>query len=117
MGKVEKFYTNLYKSEGNNEHQTKENLKHIKHRLHKEESEKLNQPIEEYEIKIAIKGMKNEKSPGEDSITKEFYETYYEQLKDEMTELYNNTMLRNQQPKSQKNAIIKLLFKKGDHRI
>ena len=31
-------------------------------------------------------------------------------------ELYNNILLSKEQPQSQKNALVKLLFKKGDHR-
>ena len=60
--------------------------------------------------------MKNEKSPGEDGIPKEFYDKYYHLLEENLSELYNNILLSMEQPQSQKNALIKLLFKKGDHR-
>ena len=60
--------------------------------------------------------MKNEKSPGEDEIPKEFYDKYYHLLEDHLSELYNNILLSKEQPQSQKNALVKLLFKKGDHR-
>ena len=60
--------------------------------------------------------MKNEKSPGEDGIPKEFYDKYYHLLEENLSELYNNILLSMEQPQSQKNALIKLPFKKGDHR-
>ena len=68
------------------------------------------------EIKKAIWGMKNKKSPGEDGLPREFYHKYFHLLKEEMLELFNNIKLDKQQPESQKNALIKLLYKKGDHR-
>ena len=37
-------------------------------------------------------------------------------LKSELCELFNNMKLSNSTPDSMKNAIVKLLFKKGDHR-
>ena len=60
--------------------------------------------------------MKNEKSPREYGIPKEFYDKYYHLLEDHLSELYNNILLSKEQPQSQKNALVKLLFKKGDHR-
>ena len=33
--------------------------------------------------------MKNEKSPGEDGLPREFYHKYFHLLKEEMSELYN----------------------------
>ena len=60
--------------------------------------------------------MKNEKSPGEDGLTKEFYVTFLDIFKTELCELFNNMKLANSEPISMKNAIIKLLYKKGDHR-
>ena len=59
--------------------------------------------------------MKNEKSPGEDGIPKEFYEKYYHLIEDELCYLYNNILIDKEQPSSQKNALVKLLFKNGDH--
>ena len=68
------------------------------------------------EIKKAIWGMKKEKSCGEDGLPREFHHKYFHLLKEEMSELFNNIKVDKQQPESQKNALIKLLYKKGDHR-
>ena len=58
----------------------------------------------------------NDKSPGADGITVEFYTAFINNLLEPMTMLYNNLWLKEKQRKSHKNAIIKLLFKKDDHR-
>ena len=47
---------------------------------------------------------------------KEFYHKFFHLLKDELTELYNNIKFEKIMPDSHKNATVKLLFKKGDHR-
>ena len=56
--------------------------------------------------------MPNNKSPGNDGLTKEFYETFWEEIKislcDSITKSYQNGELS----KSQKQAVIKLI-KKG----
>ena len=49
--------------------------------------------------------MKNEKSPGEDGIPKEFYDKYYHLLEDHLSELYNNILLSKEQPQSQKKTL------------
>ena len=95
--------------------QVNENLKFIGKTLSKEDSDTVNEFISHEEIKKAIKGMQNEKSPGEDGIPKEFYDKYYQLLERHLEYLYN-ILLSKEQPKSLKNALVKPLFKKGDHR-
>ena len=56
--------------------------------------------------------MKNEKSPGSDGLTKEFYIIFWNDLKDILKEMLNNIYLANTLSESQKEGIIKLLYKK-----
>ena len=116
MKEIKLLYAHLYKTETTNIQQITENLKYINQSLSTEDSDKLNKFISSIEIEKAIKGMKNEKSPGDDEIPKEFYHKFFHLLKDELTELYNNIKFEKIMPDSQKNATVKLLFKKGDHR-
>ena len=102
LGKVEDFYTTLYKTENFNAKQAEENLKLIKNRLSPDDNTVLNDEISEHEIRKAIWGMDNEKSPGEDGIPKEFYHKFFHLIKDELTEIYNNIKLEKKQPLSQK---------------
>ena len=89
-------------TEGIDINQVNVNLKFIDKTLSSKESECLNDFISHNEIKIAIKGMKNEKSPGEDGIPKEFYDKYYHLIEDELYYLYNNILIDKVQPSSQK---------------
>ena len=57
------------------------------------------------------------KSPGEDGLTKEFYEKFLNLLLRILNKVLNFTLKENIQPKSQKNALIKLLFKKGNSKL
>ena len=116
LNETEKFYTALYYSNGNNKEQMEDNLKHIKYKINKDEQKQLNEWISEPEIQNAIKEMASEKSPGDDGLPKEFYQKFKDILIPELCEIYNNIILSGKQPESPKNAIIKLIFKKGDHR-
>ena len=116
LGEIENFYTTLYHSNGINKEQMEENLKHVKRKIKNDEQKQLNNWISEIEIHNAIKEMANEKSPGEDGLPKEFYQKFKTILIPELCEIYNNIILSGKQPSSQKNAIIKLIYKKDDHR-
>ena len=116
LSEIENFYTTLYHSNGINSKQMEENLKHVKQKITNEEQEQLNKWISEIEIRNAIKEMANEKSPGEDGLPKEFYEKIKNIRIPELCEIYNNIILSAKQPLSQKNAIIKLIYKKDDQR-
>ena len=63
--------------------------------------------------KYALKYMLYNKSPGNDGLTKEFQETFWEEIKiplcDSITRSYQNGELS----VSQKQAVIKLIEKKG----
>ena len=109
---IQNFYSTLYDTKIHNETQRTDNLKYVKNKIDAEEAKELNKPFTEEEISKAIKQMNNEKSPGEDGLTKEFYHTLLEHLTAELSELFNNIKLSHSTPNSWKNAIVKLLFKK-----
>ena len=113
---IHNFYQELYKSEGIDLQQMTENLDTINLTLSEDDARALNRPITKEEVHKAIKNMRKGKSPGNDGLTAEFYQQFGEFLEDEITELMNNIMLSGELPKSQKEATLKLLFKKGDHR-
>ena len=92
-------------------------LDHIESKLEENEAKALNKDITNREIIETIKSMSNEKSPGEDGLTKEFYEKFLNLLLPILNEVLNFTLKENIQPKSQKNALIKLLFKKGNSKL
>ena len=83
--------------------------------LTKEQSQTCEGPITEYELLNALKSMPNNKSPGNDDLTKEFYETFWEEIKIPLRNIitisYQNgelsTSLRQLRP-----VVIKLIEKK-----
>ena len=108
LNEIYGFYTNLYSTGEIDINQVNENLKYIDKTLPPQDSKALNGFISHKEVRKAISGMKNEKSPGEDGIPKEFYDKYYHLLEDHLSELYNNILLSKEQPQSQKKALVKL---------
>ena len=72
--------------------------------------------ITENEIKTALNKMKNNKSPGSDGLTKEFYQTFWDDIKEDLCETMNNIYLKEELCETQKSAIVKLIYKKGDPR-
>ena len=54
--------------------------------------------------------MKNEKSPGENGIAKQFYMNFYRDLETHLEGLYNSTALSGVMVNSHHNALLRLLF-------
>ena len=68
--------------------------------------------INEEELFSALKSMENEKSPGNDGLTKEFYETFWQDLKTPHLESIRHSYLIDKLTVSQNQAVIKLIGKK-----
>ena len=68
--------------------------------------------LNESDILAALKSMKNEKSPGNDGISKEFYEVFWNHIRIPLMQSINNSFYINELSNSQKQAVIKLIEKK-----
>ena len=114
LHEAQSFYQQLYHQEETNPHKINDITSHIDNNLNIEQSNNLNQEITTQEIHLAIKDMENDKSPGDDGLPKEFYEENIQTLLPILKEVLNFTFQQNIQPLSQKNAIIKLIYKKNN---
>ena len=85
------YYKQLYANKMDNleeMHQFLEN--HSLLRLNQEEIENINRPTTSTEIETVIKNLPTNKSPGSDSFTVEFYQTFREELKPILLKLFQN---------------------------
>ena len=75
------YYKQLYANKMDNmEGMDKFLEKHNLLRLNQEEIENINRPITSTEMETTIKNLPTNKSPGPDSFTGEFYQTFREEL-------------------------------------
>ena len=82
-------------------------------KLTKEKSKTLDGGITEKELFIALQSMENNKSPGNDGLTKEFYITFWNEVKAPLLLAIEKAYLVKQLSTSQKQVVIKLIEKKG----
>ena len=70
-------------------------LEPIKQKVTNEENKKLTQTITLAELKTAIFQMENGKSPGIDGLPIESYKSFYELFKNDLLQLYNSILFKN----------------------
>ena len=63
------------------------------------------------ELLNALKGFKENKTPGEDGFTKEFYETFFDVIGDHLLDSYNEAFDKGKMSISQRRVIISLIPK------
>ena len=68
--------------------------------------------ISETELLKALKHVKNVKSPGNDRITKEFYELFWDDIKNALSDSIKKRFISGELCTSQKQTVIKLIEKK-----
>ena len=68
--------------------------------------------LSEKDLLLVLNSMPNNKSPGNDDLTKEFYEVFWEDLKTPLTSSFKSAFDKGGLSSSQKQAVIKLLEKK-----
>ena len=69
--------------------------------------------ISEDEVVKSLKSMNHNKSPGNDGLSKEFYECFWDEVKKPFLASIHKAFLNQELSTSQKQAVIKMLEKKG----
>ena len=112
------FYSELFTSERKKDSKFTDDIDYFlgdeTKRISDTSKEKLEEIITEEELKNAIKKMKNNKSPGPDGITTEFYKLFWPVIGSDLHEVCTNGLENKELAYSQYLAVIILLYKKGD---
>ena len=69
--------------------------------------------LSEKDLVLVLNSMPNNKSPGNDGLTKEFYEVFWEDLKTPLISSFKSAFDKGELSNSQKQSVIKLIEKKG----
>ena len=111
---MERFFENLFKSKlSKTKHAYTEFLRDISvSTLIQEKKNVCNEEVSEQEVILAMKSFSNNKSPGNDGLTKDFDETFWEELKQPFINSLNQGKLSTRLVTSQRQAVKKLLEKK-----
>ena len=69
------------------------------------------------EVKEAILNMRNNRSPGSDGLTPEFYKHFFDDIINPYLNMIEETAVHGELAESMKEAILALIFKKGDRHL
>ena len=124
LNEVKTFYANLYSNKQNQNVcgristtlnktlKQDEMLRKISKTVSRENKQHCEQPFNTNEIKRAISTLENNKSPGNDGLTAEFYKTFTF-LQHDLKELYEEILTLGRMPESMRQAVITCIYKKG----
>ena len=108
------FFEEFFKSEGTDATEQNSLLRSVDAKLTEDEKLFFDKDVTQDEIHKIIKLLKHNKSPGDDGIISEFYQIYWYLIKDEFTQVIKYALENESLSKSQYNANITLLYKKGN---
>ena len=108
------FYKNLYNELPTCDKAQKKLLCNFQKSVPDHKRDKANQEISGKELKRALHQLENGKSPGSDGLPVEFFKTFWNIMKDDLLEMCLVALEKGELPKSQREAIIICIPKKGD---
>ena len=106
-----KYFTDLYTPNRVNVKTQNRLLRNIKNKLTPEQKQQLDAPINQEEIKKAVFQMQTGKSPGLDGIPIEFYQEYWDNIKEHYMRYINKVKIV-AFSKNKNTSVIKLIYKK-----
>lgn len=112
---VTDFYAQLYTEDPIVEDVADEIVNLISGRLDDDDHESMDGFITEQEALKMFQNMENNKAPGLDGLTKEFYIQMWQTIGQDLVEVYNNIYLSGHMPNSMTEGLVTLIYKeKGD---
>lgn len=108
------FYKNLYTESYTDTDTQQFFLDNITNTLEETDRNICEGLISKEEAFKAMKSLANNKSPGNDGISKEFYSKFWNIIGTDLIEVFNTVYVENYLSNSQKKAIITLLYKSGE---
>jgi hypothetical protein len=109
------YYETLYTSKNPNNNDIDDYMSRLDLPILDENKQRLcDGDISIQECEHAITNIKKNKSPGDDGLPVEFYNTFWEELKHLLVEVYNESYKNETLPISMRKSIIALIYKKGD---
>ena len=117
LSETRSFYENLYSAEECDENEQDSFLIDELPRLNDNDREVCEGYITEEELREAVISMENDRSPGIDGLTTNFYKHFWPLIAKSITQVYNYAFRVGNLTVSQRRGIISLLFKKGDRTL
>ena len=108
------FYKSLYTAQPTDPHQQTDFLSNETPTLTTHDRNLCEGYVTEHELQLALQTMENNKSPGLDGLSTNFYKHFWPLLGTELTHIYNYAYEQGHLSLSQQRGVITLLLKKGD---
>ena len=108
------FYMNLFSQKSTNAELQSTLLDHVKATPSDAHLDTLKSPLSLKDLEAALGDMKNNKSPGSDGLSKEFYQSFWDVIGSDLLEVFNACYEEGFLSNSQKEGIITLISKGGD---
>ena len=108
------FYSALYTSEHEEDDGLMEGFTSGLPQVSEETNSCLEGPIQEQELRAALQGMQARRAPGIDGLTVEFFKAFWDIFKNDLLDVFNESLASGSMPTSCRRAVITLLPKKGN---
>ena len=110
----EEFYANLFSPSPIDDNVQKHLLSHVTRRLSKAGRDLCEGDLTLAEATDSLKKSNNNKTPGPDGLTVEFYATFWDRLGPLLVSVFNTCLADSDLCSSMKTSVTRLVFKKGD---
>lgn len=111
LQQIKEYFTQLYKEGGSDREETDKILGNIDKTINKEDRVWCDSKIKVEEIKSAIDQLNNNRSPGADGLTAEFYKAFKDLLAPLLLDLYQGIQSQQETPRNFAKGIITLIYK------